>query len=203
VTHLGDLVCVLIDDELGGDAYDHAVGHLDECAQCRRDVAGQRWVKAQLTQARPAAMPDAVLLARLLQIPESDDAGPGSQSSREFGLAGEPWLSGQSRLSGSIRSGSVRSRRLLGRTPPSRPLRTGQPAYRRTRTRTVAAAGFAASVVVGFSGAVSGSAAVSSGVGASATTPSAFSVAALGAPISAVIPRPSVRLAASVVYRRP
>jgi hypothetical protein len=191
VTHLGDLVCVLIDDELGGDAYDHAVMHLDECAQCRRDVATQRWVKAQLAQAQPAAMPDAVLLARLLQIPESNDVRPDPRSSRQLRMPGE------------LRSGSLRSRRFVGRTPPSRPLRTGQPAYRRTRTRTVAAAGFAASVVVGFSGAISGSAAVSSGVGASATTPSAFSPAALGTPISAVLPRPNVRLAASVVYRRP
>jgi hypothetical protein len=184
VTHLGDLVCVLIDDELGGDAYEHAVAHLGECAQCRRDVAAQRWVKAQLAQAQPAAMPDQVLLARLLQIPESDDARPAPLPSRQL-------------------SGSPRSRRLLGRSAPSRPLRTGQPPRRRTRTRTVAAAGFAASVVVGFSGAISGSAAVSTGVGASATTPSAFSAAALGEPISAVVPRPTVRLAASVVYRRP
>ena len=183
MTHLGDLVCVLIDDELGGDAYDHAVVHLDECAQCRRDVAEQRWVKAQLAQAQPAAVPDAVLLARLLQIPESDDAQPDPQPLR---------LSGQ-----------LRSRRLLGRTAPSRPLRTGQPARRRVHTRTVAAAGFAASVVVGFSGAISGSAAVSSGAGTSATTPSAFSAAALGAPISAVVPRPGDRVAVSVVYRRP
>ena len=194
MTHLGDLVCVLIDDELGGDAYDHAVVHLDECAQCRRDVAEQRWVKAQLAQAQPTALPDSVLLARLLQIPELDDARPDPQSSRQVSGA---------RVSGAQASAARRSRRLLGRTAPSRPLRTGQPARRRTRTRTVAAAGFAASVVVGFSGAISGSAAVSSGVGASATTPSAFSAAALGTPISAVLPRPNTRLAVSVVYRRP
>lgn len=184
MTHLGDLVCVLIDDELGGDAYDHAVVHLDECAQCRRDVAEQRWVKAQLTRAQPAALPDPVLLARLLQIPESDDARPDPQSARQ------------------LRSpGSSRSRRLLGRTAPSRPLRTGQPAGRRVHPRSVAAAGFAASVVVGFSGAISGSAAVPAGVGASAT--SVFPAAALGEPISAVVPRPNARVAVSVVYRRP
>jgi hypothetical protein len=185
VTHLGDLVCVLIDDELGGDAYDHAVVHLGECAQCRREVAEQRWVKAQLAQAQPAVVPEPVLLARLLQIPESDYARPVRQS-RQLRAAGQR-----------------RSRRLLGRTAPSRPIRTGQPAGRRVRTRTVAAAGFAASVVVGFSGAISGSAAVSSGAGSSPTSPSAFSAAALGASISAVVPRPGARLAVSVVYRRP
>ena len=42
VTHLGNLVGVLIDGELAGDAYDDAVDHLDECAQCRRAVAEQR-----------------------------------------------------------------------------------------------------------------------------------------------------------------
>jgi len=180
VTHLGNLVGVLVDDELGGDAYDHAVGHLDECAQCRRDVAQQRWVKAQLAQAQPAAVPDPVLFALLLQIPAAEAAPPDAQS---------PRLLSQSR-----------SRRLLGRTAPSRPLRTGQPAGRRVRTRTVAAAGFAASVVVGFSGAISGSAAVPTGVGAAT---SAFPAVDLGAPISAVVPRPGARTAVSVVYRRP
>ena len=181
MTHLGNLVGVLIEGELGGDAYDHAVVHLGDCTQCRREVAEQRWVKAQLAQAPPAALPDPVLLARLLQIPESD-AAPSVQS-RPVRAAGQ-----------------VRSRRLVGRTAPSRPLRTGQPAGRRTRTRTVAAAGFAASVVVGFSGAVSGSAAVSSSAG---SVPSAFSATELGAPISAVVPRPNARTAVSVVYRRP
>jgi hypothetical protein len=183
VTHLGNLVGVLIDDELGGDAYDHAVVHLDECAHCRRAFAEQRWVKTQLAQAQPAAAPDAAFLTRLLQIPESEAVLPDAQS--------RP-----------VRSpGQVRSRRLLGRTAPSRPLRTGQPAGRRPRTRTVAAAGFAASVVVGFSGAISGSAAVPTGVGASATA--AFPVSAVGEPISAVVPRPGARTAVSVVYRRP
>lgn len=192
MTHLGDLVCVLIDDELGGDAYDHAVVHLGECAQCRREVAEQRWVKAQLTQAQPTGVPDPILLARLLQI-------PGSQVAR-LGPPAAP-LARRSR-----------SRRLLGRTAPSRPLRAaplrplrkGQPAGRQLRTRSVAAAGFAASVVVGFSGALSGSAAVSSGAAASGSTPSAqFTVAALGSPTSAVVPRPGARVAVSVVYRRP
>jgi len=187
VTHLGNLVGVLIDGELGGDAYDHAVMHLGECAQCRRDLAEQRWVKAQLAQAQPAATPDPVLLARLLQIPTLDSAPPAR--------SGEAAPSRQVRL-----AGQVPSRRLVGRTAPSRPLRTGQPAGHRARTRTVAAAGFAASVVVGFSGAVSGSAAVSSGAD---PAPSAFSAAALGAPISAVVPRPGARTAVSVVYRRP
>jgi hypothetical protein len=180
VTHLGSLVGVLVDDELGGDVYDHAVIHLDECAQCRRDVAQQRWVKAQLAQAQPAAVPDPTLLARLLQIPESQAVPPEAPS---------PRLLSQSR-----------SRRLLGRSGPSRPLRTGQPAGRRVRTRSVAAAGFAASVVVGFSGAISGSAAVPTGVGAAT---SAFPAVDLGAPISAVVPRPGARTAVSVVYRRP
>lgn len=180
MTHLGNLVGVLVDDELGGDAYDHAVLHLDECAQCRRDVAQQRWVKAQLAQAEPAAGPDPMLLTRLLQIPE---------------LEAEPADSPAPRV-----LTDSRSRRLLGRTAPSRPLRTGQPAGRRVRTRSVAAAGFAASVVVGFSGAISGSAAAPTGVGAAT---SAFPAVDLGAPISAVVPRPGARTAVSVVYRRP
>ncbi|HEY3923846.1 MAG TPA: hypothetical protein VGL75_04730 [Acidothermaceae bacterium] len=171
---------MLIDDELGGDAYDHALVHLNECAQCRRDVAQQRWVKAQLAEAQPAALPDSVLFARLLQIPGSDAVLPDVPS---------PRLLTQSR-----------SRRLVGRSAPSRPLRTGQPAGRRARTRTVAAAGFAASVVVGFSGAISGSAALPTGVGAAT---SVFPSVAVAVPISAVVPRPGARTAVSVVYRRP
>ncbi|HZV26388.1 MAG TPA: hypothetical protein VFG00_08855 [Acidothermaceae bacterium] len=171
---------MLADDELGGDAYDHAVVHLDECAQCRRDVAHQRWGKAQLAQAQPAAVLDPTLLARLLRIPDSEAVPPEAQSPRLLSKS--------------------RSRRLLGRTAPSRPLRTGQPAGRRVRPRSVAAAGFAASVVVGFSGAISGSAAVPTGVGAAT---SAFPAVDLRAPISAVVPRPGARTAVSVVYRRP
>ena len=191
MTHLGNLVGVLIDDELGGDAYDHALMHLDECAQCRRDVAQQRWVKVQLARAQPAAIPDQVLFARLLQIPES----AGGSLAQDVGESPDLALSGSRRL-----TSSTRSRRLLGRTAPSRPVRTGQPASRRPRTRTVAAAGFAASVVVGFSGAISGSAAVPTGVGAAT---SAFPAVNLGAPISVVVPRPGARTAVSVVYRRP
>jgi len=197
VTHLGNLVCVLIDDELGGDAYDHAVVHLDDCAECRRAVAAQRWVKAQLAATQPMAAPDPGLLARLLQIPELDTTPPESPSARQLELTSS------SQSSSAPLSRAARSRRLLGRTAPSRPLRTGQPAGRRPRTRTVAAAGFAASVVVGFSGAISGSAAVSTGVGASGGSPSATSAAALGTPIPAVVPRPGSRVAVSVVYRRP
>jgi hypothetical protein len=181
VTHLDNLAGVLIDDELGGDAYDHAVVHLDECAQCRREVAEQRWVKTQLAQAQPAAVLDPGLFARLLQIPESESVLPDAQARQ-------------------VRpSGQRRSRRLLGRSAPSRPLRTGQPAGR-VRTRSVAAAGFAASVVVGFSGAISGSAAVPTGVGVAT---SAFPAVAVGEPISGVVPRPGARTAVSVVYRRP
>jgi hypothetical protein len=188
VTHLGDQVCVLIDGELAGDAHDHAADHLAECGHCRRAVADYRWVKTLVAEVDGRAEPAPEFISRLLMIPAFQSVEP---------LARTPRRS--------------RSRRLLGRSAPSRPLKTGVPApNRRPRNRTVAAAGFAASVVVSLGGAISGSAAVTGTAGSvgaagtiAPTAPPATALSAIAEPAVAVVPRPGGRVAVSVVYRRP
>jgi hypothetical protein len=196
VTHLGDLVCVLIDGELAGDAHDEAAAHLAECGHCRRAVVEYRRVKALVAEMDDRAEPAPDFLSRLLLIPQGHTVEPLVRTARRS-----------------------RSRRLLGRSAPSRPLKTGVPApNRRPRNRTVAAAGFAASVVVGLGGAMSGSVAVTATAGAvGAAGPTAPTnvpttsptdvptnvLSVIAEPAAAVVPRPGGRVAMSVVYRRP
>jgi hypothetical protein len=197
VTHLGDQVCVLIDGELIGDAHEQALAHLAECGQCWRAAADYRRVKALVAGIDDCGDPSPDFLGRLLTIPQTE-AGHAGESEQA-----PPLVSHAPRR--------PRSRRLLGRTAPSRPLKTGVPATnRRPRNRTVAAAGFAASVVVGLGGAISGSVAVTATSGSvGATGPSApttlptSAVSLVSIPAGAVVPRPSGRVAVSVVYRRP
>jgi hypothetical protein len=188
VTHLGDLVCVLIDGELAGDAHDEAAAHLAECGHCRRAVVEYRRVKALVAEIDDRSQPAPDFLSRLLLIPQGQSVEPLGRNARRS-----------------------RSRRLLGRAGPSRPLKTGVPApNRRPRNRTVAAAGFAASVVVGLGGAMSGSVAVTTTAGAvgaagpaAPTTSPTNVLSAIAEPAAAVVPRPGGRVAVSVVYRRP
>lgn len=204
MTHIGDLSGALIDRELDGAARDEAHRHLEGCVQCRREVSEQEQTKSVLEAMRLPVAPTPALLARLAMIPESaqvPDAEPDAVLER---------------LGVTVRRS--RSRRLLGRTPPSRPvaktaqagkgapvsLKTGRPAAgRRAAVRSVAAAGFAASVVVGLGGAVSGSAApAAAGARTSAPTDTgrtAVTLTALDTPVR----RPEGRTPVSVVYRRP
>jgi hypothetical protein len=204
VTHLGDQVCVLIDGELVGDAHEQALAHVAECGQCWRAAADYRRVKALVAAIDECSDPSPDFLGRLLTIPQIE--------ARQSEQAGQAGRADQPAPPAGRSPSRPRSRRLLGRSAPSRPLKTGVPATnRRPRNRTVAAAGFAASVVVGLGGAISGSAAVTATAGSvGATGPSAPTtlpsnavslVAAI--PAGAVVPRPSGRVAVSVVYRRP
>jgi len=200
VTHLGDQVCVLIDGELAGDAHDQAAAHLTECGHCRRTVADYRRVKSLVAEVCERGEPAPELMSRLLMIATHGSTAPLDSAPPD---SAPPDSAHTPRRS--------RSRRLLGRTGPSRPLKTGLPApNRRPRNRTVAAAGFAASVVVGLGGAISGSAAVTGNAGsvgaAGTTAPTSLPVTALSViaePAAAVVPRPGGRVAVSVVYRRP
>jgi hypothetical protein len=203
VTHLGDLTGALIDRELDGAGRDDAHRHLDGCVQCRREVSDQQQTKLLLAPMRSPMAPTQALLARLAMIPESAQATDAESAVVE-------------RLATTVRRS--RSRRLLGRTPPSRPvvqtvqagkggpasLKTSRPAAaRRTAVRSVAAAGFAASVVVGLGGAVSGSAApAAAGARTAAPTDTArtsVTLTALETPVRRAVGHTSV----SVGYRRP
>ncbi|MDQ1542085.1 MAG: hypothetical protein QOH29_2811 [Actinomycetota bacterium] len=203
MTHLGDLAGALIDREIDDAARDDAHRHLEGCVQCRREVSDQQQTKSLLAPMRSPIAPTPALLARLAMIPESARVADESDAVLEL-------------LATTVRRS--RSRRLLGRTPPSRPvaqtvqagkggpasLKTSRPAAgRRAAVRSVAAAGFAASVVVGLGGAVSGSAAPAA-AGARTAAPSetartAVTLTALDTPVR----RPEGRMPVSVVYRRP
>lgn len=186
MTHLGDLVCALTDGGLADDARENALAHVAVCGPCSRQVADQRRVKMLLAKTNSPMPPAPDLLERLLLIPEV------TQVERDLHRS--------------------RSRRLLGRTAPSRAPATlvgarrpvsrttgGARSSGRLRGRSVAAAGFAASVVVGLGGAISGSSAVTAG----AQTPSVSSGFSAGAPLDAAVARPGARVAVAVVYRRP
>ena len=192
MTHLGDLVCALTDGGLVDDAREQAMAHVAVCGQCSRQLADQRRVKSLLAKVNCPQEPAPDLLVRLLLIPEVAQV---AQVERDLNRSP--------------------SRRLLGRTAPSRAPATLAGARRpvsrtsggprpslRLRGRSVAAAGFAASVVVGLGGAVTGSTASSAGAQpssvSSSTTTSAGAVS-----IDATIPRPGIRVAVAVVYRRP
>jgi hypothetical protein len=205
VTHLGDLAGALIDRELDDAARDDAHRHLAGCVQCRREVSDQQQTKSLLAPMRSPIAPTQALLARLAMVPESARAADAESSDALHERA-------------AVAVRRSRSRRLLGRTPPSRPvvqtvqagkggpasLKTSRPAAgRRAAVRSVAAAGFAASVVVGLGGAVSGSAAPAA-AGARTAAPSetartAVTLTALDTPVR----RPEGRMPVSVVYRRP
>ena len=195
MTHLGDQVCVLIDGELTGDAHEQALAHLAECGHCWRAAADYRRVKALVAAVDDGSDPSPEFLGRLLTIPQVEGVQPGLSEPVVPPLSYAPRR--------------PRSRRLLGRTAPSRPLKTGVPASnRRPRNRTVAAAGFAASVVVGLGGAISGSVAVTATAGSvGAPGPSVPTTlptnAGIAIPVAAVVTRPGGRAAVSVVYRRP
>ena len=87
---------------------------------------------------------------------------------------------------------------VVARRPVSRTTGLSRPAGG-LRGRSFAAAGLAASVVVGLGGAVSGSSAVSAGAQASSVSVGTSS----GATLNAAVPRPGARVAVAVVYRRP
>lgn len=78
MSHLGDIVAALVDNELSHDGRDRALAHVAGCAECRAEVDRQRRLKALLAnQADPA--PSADLQGRLRAIA---DAGPGASPSR-------------------------------------------------------------------------------------------------------------------------
>lgn len=76
MTHLGDLVAALVDNELSHDGRDRALAHVAGCAQCRAEVDRQRRLKALLAnQSDP--QPSADLQTRLRAIADSSTTAGG------------------------------------------------------------------------------------------------------------------------------
>ncbi len=208
MNHLRDLSTVLADDESGTwvdvpvDVRLRALAHVADCPSCRADVEEQRRVKARMRLAAGAptlqAMP-AGLLDSLLRLPASPQQPARSSSPAPL-----------------VTSANTRR-------PPPRAA-SGVPrgvAGQLARGRYVAAAGIAASVVVGLGGGgsvLAGAAGGGAAPGPAGASPSAPTVGATGlvgtsgtgfaqtvAGFATTAPtnRPFAASALSVVYRRP
>lgn len=82
---LGERAAALADGELGPDARDAALAHLVNCDGCRDDVAGQRRLKARLSELSEPA-PPAGLLDRLTAMAALD-----SGDAHELSLGPDDW----------------------------------------------------------------------------------------------------------------
>jgi hypothetical protein len=79
MSHLGELIAALVDNELSHDGRDRALAHIAGCAECRAEVDRQRRLKALLAnQADPH--PSAALQARLRAIADGTPGTPAASS---------------------------------------------------------------------------------------------------------------------------
>jgi hypothetical protein len=199
MSHLGDLSTVLADDEHGTwvdlplDVRLRALAHVADCPSCRAEVDEQRRVKARVRLAAGAPTVQAMpagLLDSLLRLPASPQQPPSSRPAPLPNPGPNPGTS-------------------PGPTPGS-----GR------RGRYVAAAGIAASVVVGLGSggsvlAGSAGAGAPSRVGPSPTPSTTGAATTSGTAFAQTVPvrlgvvptpltsRPFANAALSVVYRRP
>jgi hypothetical protein len=80
--HLGDMVAPLVDGQLGDDRRDRALAHIAQCADCQREVATHRRLKARLSALGGPELPPGAV-NRLLGLPAAtlaerlDSAHPG------------------------------------------------------------------------------------------------------------------------------
>jgi len=204
MTHLGDAASAFVDDQLDDETQRLLRAHLAGCAACKTDVDAERDTKAHVNTAAGTTppLPDG-LLASLLAIADRPVADPQPLASLPVQAAPR----GRSDAAGPGRRGHRR-------------VRGARPGGVHPRGRYVAAAGLAASVVVGLGGGsiVSGASSVAhapSGPGSSTstvevsltTTPAPAAGGATSAVSVPIDERPMLRqqsgAALSVVYRRP
>ena len=74
--HLGDRLTAFIDGELDHATRDRMLGHLAQCADCRRDADAERQVKARLTHLAAPQVPVELMLG-LLSLDTTRGIGPG------------------------------------------------------------------------------------------------------------------------------
>jgi anti-sigma factor RsiW len=72
MTHLGDRLSALVDDELDGAERDRAHAHLASCEQCRTEAAELRALKQRLRALMSGAPAEAAMTRRLIAM-----TGPG------------------------------------------------------------------------------------------------------------------------------
>ncbi|MGH8889583.1 MAG: anti-sigma factor family protein [Acidothermaceae bacterium] len=232
MTHLGDAVSALVDGELDAETTRHALAHVAGCQCCRVAVDAERALKARLstepaTPGLPSGLFDA-LLGVAVRSEFTDFAASAVVGRGALGVATAGWATpgGSSFL-----SPASSSRRPPWRSGQAAPRGRGDSAGpgRISRARPhgtyVAAAGLAASVMVGLGGGSlagtssaartpSGPSASTSSIataapvaGPSVSSGGAVVVASSMAPILSIDARAIVRTqsrpALSVVYRRP
>ena len=204
MTHLGDAASAFVDDQLDDETRRLLRAHLAGCAACKTDVDAERDAKAHVTTAASTTppLPDG-LLASLLAIADRPAADPQPLVSLPVQVASR----GRGDAVGPGRRGH-------------RQVRGARPGGVHPRGRYVAAAGLAASVVVGLGGGsiVNGPSSVAHAPSGPSSSTSTVEVAVTTAPASTVggatsavsVPvdeRPMLRqqsgAALSVVYRRP
>lgn len=84
-THLSaDAVVAYVDDELAPTPLRRTIAHLDYCRECRVAVVAQRAAKGALSAIGGPA-PSVDFLARLREIPFTDDLGAGPFDADDFG----------------------------------------------------------------------------------------------------------------------
>ncbi|NUP53585.1 MAG: hypothetical protein HOW97_40630, partial [Catenulispora sp.] len=86
--HLGDRLTALIDGELDHGTRDRMLGHLAQCADCRREADAERRVKARLGAMSGPAVPVELMLG-LLSMDTSRGAGAGSGSTPGSGAGSQ------------------------------------------------------------------------------------------------------------------
>jgi hypothetical protein len=213
MTHLGDTVSAYVDGALDDETAWRVSAHVAQCRTCRSEIEAERALKMQLAANRLATVAPglpAALAASLLGI--ATTAGPVT-----YGLPAAP-VPASRRPAARVAQAAPRGRVDVG--GPGRSARSGLYGGR-AGGRYVAAAGLAASVMVGLGGgALGGGAGTLAGgpSGAAASTPAVGTGGPLGqtqattvpASLSSLLPvagrsivRPSTRAALSVVYRRP
>jgi len=217
MTHLGDTASAFVDGALDDETAWRVSAHVAKCRSCRAEIDAERALKNQLGAApAQAPMPSGLAAALLGIAAQPMTVGHGCAPA----AAGAP----SRRPAARVAQAAPRGRADVG--GPGRSVRTG--GYRRAGGRYVAAAGLAATVMVGLGGAaLGGGGALGSGAGtlaggpagATASTSAANAANAsltqaeltrVSSSLSSLLPvagrsigRPSTRAALSVVYRQP
>jgi hypothetical protein len=165
MSHLGDVIAALVDNDISHDARDRALAHIAGCADCRAEVDHQRRLKALLAnQADP--QPSAELQARLRAIADQGPGTPADSLRPRLQLAGSSgppravrtrrsWLPATAASFAPARP-SGRSRKPADRSPSQ--AAAARPGVRRRTVRRLVAGSASALVLTVALAAVGGSA---------------------------------------------
>lgn len=89
MSHLGDRVAALVDDQLPSDVRERLLAHVAGCSQCRREVEAARELKQRLT-ALSSPQPSPRLTERLVSMSEPGEPMPAERSAMPWGWRPRP-----------------------------------------------------------------------------------------------------------------